>query len=281
MTDAERDAFAKLIAVCRRLRGPDGCPWDQKQTLESMTPYLTEEAAESVEAIGNLDADHTAEELGDLAFLVIFCLELSRERWGVGLAEALDRAAEKLIRRHPHVYADAKVKDGADAYRQWQEIKKAEKSHKRPAESLLGEQPQAMPALIAAYRLQEKAAAVGFDWPTADGSLAKVREETEEVAHEIGRMAPAAAPTPELSRELGDLLFAVVNLSRKLGVDPERELRGTMTRFRERFVYIEQRLAESGRTPVQSDLAEMDALWDEAKRLRRPAATSETPGGTS
>ena len=114
MTDAERDAFAKLIAVCRRLRGPDGCPWDQKQTLESMTPYLTEEAAESVEAIGNLDADHTAEELGDLAFLVIFCLELSRERWGVGLAEALDRAAEKLIRRHPHVYADAKVKDGAD-----------------------------------------------------------------------------------------------------------------------------------------------------------------------
>ena len=104
MTDAERDAFAKLLAVCRRLRGPDGCPWDRQQTLESMTPYLTEEAAESVEAIGNADADHSVEELGDLAFLVMFCLELAGERWGVGLAQAFDRAAEKLIRRHPHVY---------------------------------------------------------------------------------------------------------------------------------------------------------------------------------
>lgn len=279
MTDAERDAFARLLAVCRRLRGPDGCPWDQKQTLESMTPYLTEEAAESVEAIGNLDAEHTAEELGDLAFLVLFCLELSRERWGVGLAEAFDRAADKLIRRHPHVYGDAQVKDGADAYRQWQEIKQAEKQHKSPADSLLGEQPKAMPALVAAYRLQEKAAAVGFDWPTPDGSLAKVREETEEVAHELAGRPEGAASSPELAREMGDLLFAVVNLSRKLGIDPERELRGTMARFRERFVYIEQRLAERGRTPVQSNLEEMDALWDEAKRAARPAAASDSPGG--
>jgi MazG family protein len=280
MTDAERDAFARLVAVCRRLRGPDGCPWDQKQTLESMTPYLTEEAAESVEAIGNLDAEHTAEELGDLAFLVLFCLELSRERWGIGIAEALDRASDKLIRRHPHVYGDAQVKDGEDAYRQWQEIKKAEKKHASPTDSLLGEQPKGLPALVAAYRLQEKAAAVGFDWPTPDGSLAKVREETDEVAHELAARPAGAAPSPELAREMGDLLFAVVNLSRKLGIDPERELRGTMARFRARFVYIEQRLAELGRTPVQSSLEEMDALWDEAKRLARPAA-SDTPGGRS
>ncbi|MEQ1834605.1 MAG: nucleoside triphosphate pyrophosphohydrolase [Candidatus Eisenbacteria bacterium] len=275
MTDAERDAFAKLVAVCRRLRGPDGCPWDQKQTLESMTPYLTEEAAESVEAIGNLDADHSAEELGDLAFLVIFCLELAQERWGIGLAEALDRAAEKLIRRHPHVYGDAQVRDGEDAYRQWQEIKQAEKKHDPERRvSLLGEQPKGLPALVAAYRLQEKAAAVGFDWPTPDGSLAKVREETAEVAREIGALAPGAPASTELARELGDLLFAVTNLSRKLGVDPERELRGTMSRFRERFVYIEQRLAERGRTPVQSNLAEMDALWDEAKLRLKTAPPS-------
>ncbi len=262
MTDAERDAFAKLLAVCRRLRGPDGCPWDQKQTLESMTPYLTEEAAESVEAIGNADADHAAEELGDLAFLVMFCLELSGERWGVGLAAALDRAAEKLIRRHPHVYGDAKVADGDAAYRQWQEIKQAEKRDRTT--SLLGEQPKGMAALVAAYRLQEKAAAVGFDWPTPDGALAKVREETDEVAQAIDGHTPRA-----LARELGDLLFAVVNLSRKLGVDPERELRATMGRFRERFVHIEQRLAASGRSPTQSDLTEMDALWEEAKLLQR------------
>src|ERR1044072_80082 len=182
--DAERDAFARSLAVCLRLRGPDGCPWDRQQTLESMTPYLTEEAAESVEAIGNADADHAAEELGDLAFLVIFCLELSRERWGVGVAEAFDRAAEKLIRRHPHVYGDASVPDGESASRQGQETKQAETQGARGA--LLGEQPKGLPALVAAYRIQEKAAAVGFDWPTTEGPLAKVREETDEVAAAMG-----------------------------------------------------------------------------------------------
>ena len=265
MTERERDAFARLLEVCRRLRGPDGCPWDRKQTLETMTPYLTEEAAEAVDAIGNGDRDHAAEELGDLAFLVIFCLELTGERWGVGLADALERAAEKLIRRHPHVYGDAKVADGDAAYRQWQEIKQAEKKGAKP--SLLGEQPKGLPALTAAFRLQEKAAAVGFDWPTPEGPLAKVREETEEVARAV-----EGDTTPELAREIGDLLFAVTNLARKLGVDPERELRGTMYRFRERFVHIEQRLAESGRSPSQSDLKEMDALWEEAKQLARAAA---------
>src|ERR1044072_4183499 len=131
--DAERDAFARLLAVCRRLRGPDGCPWDRQQTLESMTPYLTEEAAESVEAIGNADADHAAEELGDLALLVIFCLEVRGARWVVGMADACARAAEKLIRRNPHVYGDASVPDGEAAYRQWQEIKQAEKQGGRGA----------------------------------------------------------------------------------------------------------------------------------------------------
>ena len=275
MTDAERDAFAGLLAVCRRLRGPDGCPWDRKQTLESMTPYLTEEAAEAVEAIGNGDKDHAAEELGDLAFLVIFCLELTGERWGVGLAESFERAAAKLIRRHPHVYGDAKVADGDAAYRQWQEIKQAEKQGAKP--SLLGEQPKGLPALTAAFRLQEKAAAVGFDWPTPEGPLAKVREETDEVAQALS--VDTGDTTPELARELGDLLFAVVNLSRKLGVDPERELRATMHRFRERFLHIERRLAEQGRTPLQSDLEEMDRYWEEAKRLARTAAADAPPAG--
>jgi MazG family protein len=264
LTDAERDAFARLLGVCRRLRGPEGCPWDREQTLESMTPYLTEEAAESVDAIARADADHAVEELGDLMFLVIFCLELTRERWDVGLAQALERASDKLIRRHPHVYGGTPVADGDAAYRQWQEIKKAEKPD-QPDASLLGEQPKGLPALVAAYRLQEKAAAVGFDWPAAEGAFEKVREETGEVE----RAMRGGETSPELARELGDLLFAVVNLSRKLGVDPERELRATMHRFRERFVHIERRLAESGRTPLQSDLQEMDRLWDEAKRIQR------------
>ena len=163
----------------------------------------------------------------------------------------------------------SKVTDGEDAYRQWQEIKKAEK--KDGTASLLGEQPKGLTALVAAYRLQEKAAAVGFDWPTPDGSLAKVREETEEVAHAM----QGGDTTPELAKEIGDLLFAVVNLARKLRVDPERELRATMHRFRQRFLHIEKRLAEQGRTPLQSDLTEMDALWEEAKRLSR--AVPEAP----
>src|ERR1044072_2398236 len=157
--DAERDAFARSLAVCLRLRGPDGCPWDRQQTLESMTPYLTEEAAESVEAIGNADADHAAEELGDLAFLAIFCLELSRERWGVGVAEAFDRAAAKLIRRHPHVYGAASVPDGESAYRQWQEIKQAEKQGARG--SLLGEEAEGPPRRRGPARFQGEGAGGG------------------------------------------------------------------------------------------------------------------------
>lgn len=273
MTDREREAFEKLLGVCRRLRGPDGCPWDREQTLETMTPYLTEEAVESVEAIASGDANHAAEELGDLGFLVIFCLELLGEQKGIGLAEAFERAVEKLIRRHPHVYGEARVSDGEAAYKQWQEIKKAEKGAAGQNASLLGDQPKGLPALVAAYRLQEKAAAVGFDWPSLDGPLGKVREETAEVEHALA----AGDTTPAVAHELGDLLFAVVNVARHLRVDPERELRAASHRFRERFLHVERRLAETGRTPSQSTLEEMDRFWDEAKRLG-PAGDAPAKG---
>jgi MazG family protein len=261
MTDRERLAFERLLDVCRKLRGPDGCPWDREQTLETMTPYLTEEAVESVEAIASGRADDAAEELGDLGFLVLFCFELLGERSGLGVAEGFERAADKLIRRHPHVYGDAVVSDGEAAYRQWQEIKKAEKPAD-PEASLLGEQPRGLPALVAAYRLQEKASAVGFDWPDVNGPLDKVREETAEIEQEM-----RGDVTPRLAHELGDLLFATVNLARHLRLDPERELRAASHRFRERFRHVERRLAESGRSPSQATLAEMDALWEEAKML--------------
>ena len=261
MNERESQAFSELVAVCRRLRGPDGCPWDQEQTLETMTPYLTEEAVESAEAIASGNPDDISEELGDVTFLAVFCLELLGERGGPGLAESLERAAAKLIRRHPHVYGDTRVKDGDAAYRQWQEIKQQEKG----SDSLLGETPRGLPALVAAYRLQEKASAVGFDWPDAEGPLAKIREETDEVER-----ASRGDATPESAREIGDLLFAVVNLARHLRIDPERELRAAGTRFRERFHHIERRLAENGRTPSESTLEEMDALWNEAKMLTRP-----------
>jgi len=274
MIEREQKAFANLVDVCRRLRGPDGCPWDRAQTLESMTPYLTEEAVESGEAIASGRTDEIAEELGDLAFLAVFCLELLGERTGVGIAEAFERAADKLIRRHPHVYGTGRVADGDAAYRQWQEIKREEKGER--AASLLGEQPKGLPALVAAYRVQEKAGAVGFDWPDPAGALAKVREETDEIEAEIG-----GNTDPRLAHEVGDLLFAMVNLARKLGVDPERELRAATHRFRDRFHHIERRLAERGTTASEASLEEMDALWEEAKGLANPRAADPSGSGTT
>ena len=261
----EQKAFSDLVAVCRKLRGPEGCPWDREQTLESMTPYLVEEAVESGEAIGSGDVDHTIEELGDLGFLALFCLELSGEKGGPGIAEGFERAAAKLIRRHPHVYGGDAIASGDAAYRQWQEIKQGEKDGRDEPVSLLGEQPKGLPALVAAYRIQEKAGAVGFDWPDLSGPLAKVHEELGELEQELGRDTD-----PALAREVGDLLFAVVNLARHLTIDPERELRAASHRFRERFVHIERRLAEQGRRPGDATLEELDALWEEAK-ARGPA----------
>jgi len=267
MTEHEQKAFAELVGVCRRLRGPDGCPWDRDQTLESMTPYLTEEAAEAGEAIGNRDADGTAEELGDLLFLSVFCLELLAERSGIGLAESMERASQKLIRRHPHVYGGAEVADGSAAYAQWQEIKQREKGS---GGSLLGEQPKGLPALVAAFRLQEKAAAVGFDWPNSAGALDKVREEFAEIEEAL-----ASRDAPAVASEVGDLLFAVVNASRHLSVDPERELRASARRFRDRFRHIELRLADQGKRPSDATLDEMDALWNEAKARAAAADRSK------
>mgnify|MGYP001116842280 CR=1 FL=1 len=270
-TERERQAFSDLVAVCRKLRSPEGCPWDREQTLESMTPYLVEEAVEAGEAIGAHDADHTVEELGDLAFLSLFCLELSGERGQPGIAEGFERVAAKLIRRHPHVYGEnAGIGDGDAAYRQWQQIKKGEKDGAEGEVSLLGEQPKGLPALVAAYRIQEKAGAVGFDWPDASGPLAKVHEEIAELEREVGDDT-----SPALAREVGDLLFAVVNLARHLTIDPERELRAASHRFRERFRHIERRLHEQGRQPSDATPAELDALWEEAKRRPPPLPAGE------
>lgn len=267
-TERERKAFSDLVAVCRRLRGPEGCPWDREQTLESMTPYLVEEAVESGEAIGSGDVDHTVEELGDLGFLALFCLELGGEKGGPGIAEGFERAAAKLIRRHPHVYGGDAVKDGGAAYRQWQEIKQGEKAGADGQASLLGEQPKGLPALVAAYRIQEKAGAVGFDWPDLSGPLEKVHEELRELEQELGRDTD-----PALAREVGDLLFAVVNLARHLTIDPERELRAASRRFRDRFQHIERALNAQGRHPGEATLEELDALWEEAKATGQPPRT--------
>src|SRR5512140_1426871 len=244
--------FLALWDVLRRLRGENGCPWDREQTLGTLTPYIIEEAYEIVDAVAADRPDDIAEELGDTLFLLVFCADVLADRSPHTLDSLCLATSEKLKRRHPHVFGDANVTTAGASQRQWQEIKQEEQQSR----SLLGKMPAGLPALTAAFRTQEKAASVGFDWPAVEPVVAKIEEELAE-AH------------AELARELGDLLFAVANLARHVKVDPERELRATVGRFRARFQHVEDRLKERGSHPTQATLAEMDALWDEAKALEQ------------
>lgn len=260
------DAFARLAAIMRRLRGEGGCPWDQVQTHASMRPYLLEEAYEVIEALdrvaaeGDTAAPELRAELGDLLFQVVFHARLAEERGAFDLAQVCDGIAEKLTRRHPHVFGDASVKDADEVRKNWEQRKLLEQKPKHPDEapSALGSVPRGLPSLLRAQRLSEKASKHGFDWPNDEGPRAKITEELEEI-----RQAPDQA---QREKEVGDLLFAVVNYARHLGVNAEDALRGASDRFQDRFRYIEEALHRQGRGLADSDLDEMDALWNEAKR---------------
>jgi MazG family protein len=247
------------------LLAPDGCPWDREQTLDTLKPFLVEETYEVLDALDHgSPADH-CEELGDLLMQVVFQAALRQGAFTID--DVVAGICEKLIRRHPHVFGDASASTPEQVLLQWEEIKKAEKAERNAkkaaaAKRVLGGVPLGLPALARAQALGTKAGRVGFDWPGPDGSLAKVREEVEEIAETITANDREAA-----HRELGDLLFATVNLARKLEVDAETALRDASARFTARFEFIEDRLAERGKTPEQSNLEEMDELWDEAKRL--------------
>jgi MazG family protein len=254
-----------LWDLCRILRGPDGCPWDREQTPATLTPYVVEETYEILESVSHEDWPATAEELGDLLFLLMFLAEMVQERGGPGLDELASATDQKLRRRHPHLFGETpEIISSSDQQRRWQHLKKAEKG----SASVLGQVPAGAPSLTAAYRTQEKASSVGFDWPTVDGVVAKIEEELSEVREAMKERAGPSREA-ELRHEVGDLLFAVANLARYLRVDPERELRATVSRFRRRFLHIEESLAASGKTPSDSTLDEMDALWNEAKALER------------
>ncbi len=258
--------FQELRDVLRRLRGPDGCPWDREQTLSTLTPYLIEEAYEILDAVAKGDADETAEELGDTLFLVISCADMLAETSPHSFDSLCRATAAKLRRRHPHVFGDATVTTAGASQRQWQEIKQEEQNSR----SLLGKMPASLPSLTAAFRTQEKAASVGFDWPAVDQVVAKVEEELAEVREELALRGTDTGPGhARLAAELGDLLFAVTNLARYVRVDPERELRATVSRFRSRFQHIEDELEKKGSHPTRATLEEMDALWDEAKSLEK------------
>ena len=268
-TEVAHDPFraqascARLLGIMDTLRNPGGCPWDREQTLRTLTPYLLEEAHEVIEAIESGDVRHHLEELGDLLFQVVFHARIAQEAGWFDFAAVCDGIADKLTRRHPHVFADASVSGSAEVKKNWERIKAEERAARGDKQrSAIGGVPPSLPALIRAERMTEKAAAVGFDWPDTAGVLAKVREELAELEHEL---AQPHADRGRVEAELGDLLFALANLGRFVKVHPEEALRGTLRRFEGRFHHIEARLAEQGRTPRDSTLPEMDALWDEAK----------------
>ena len=253
----ERWPLDPLVEVMARLRAPDGCPWDREQTHETLRRYLLEEAYEAVEAIDDGDADHLCEELGDVLLQVVFHAQIAREAGRFDMRDVVAGITEKLIRRHPHVFGDASAETAEEVTRRWDAIKRAERG-RTEAESLLSGVARSLPALSRACELQKRAAKVGFDWEDVAGPAEKVREELAEVL---------GASPQEREDEVGDLLFAAVNLARKLGVDPEVALTRASAKFERRFRYVEERLAEKGLRPTDVSLAEMDALWEKGKRV--------------
>jgi MazG family protein len=257
MPDAP-DAIAELRAVVHRLRAPGGCPWDREQTHETLIPHLLEEAYEVTEAIRNGDMPHLREELGDLLLQPVLHAEIASETGAFDLDAIARELTEKLIRRHPHVFGDATVEGSEGVLTQWDAIKREEKGTQR--ESLLHGISHGLPALIRAQKLQKKAAKVGFDWPDAAPVLDKIREEADEIVAEI-----ANGDFRAVAEEVGDLLFSVVNLARKLGVDAESALVAANTKFETRFGKLEETLAVQGKQPREASLPELDADWDQVK----------------
>jgi MazG family protein len=270
-------AIEHLLSIMERLRGPGGCPWDREQTLHSLRPYVLEETYEVLEAIDAGDVREHREELGDLLLQIVFQAQLRREEGAFDFADVADAISGKLVSRHPHVFGDVEVKDAEGVLRQWAALKREEKRKKGGGHSVLEGVPREMPALARADRLTEKASRIGFDWPDAGGARTKVDEELGELDRAI-----ASGDRPEIEHELGDALFALANLARKLSVPPEEALRGAISRFVSRFEHVERELERRGVPHGGSTLAEMDAIWDEAKSLERQAkkaAASSSPGG--
>lgn len=255
--------FEKLLDIMDRLRKPGGCPWDREQTYETLKPYLVEEAYEVIEAIDNDDPQGMAEECGDLLLQVVFISQIAREEGRFDISDVLRGIAEKLVRRHPHVFGDLEVADSGEVSRNWEQIKKQEKARAKKDLSVLSGVPRSLPGLLRAYQLQARAAKVGFDWPKGDLSpvLAKVREEIDEIQE-----AALSEERHKVGEELGDLLFALVNFTRHLDFNPEVLLQEANGKFAQRFAHIEKKVMESGREWDSYSLKELDGLWDEAKR---------------
>jgi len=259
-------AISRLIDIMARLRDPQsGCPWDLKQDFASIAPYTLEEAYEVADAIEHGDMDELRGELGDLLFQVVFHARMAEEQGAFAFDDVAQAICDKMIRRHPHVFGDAGFADEAELRQAWEAAKQVERGHQQQDDSALAGVARALPALVRADKLQKRAARVGFDWDDAGGAFDKVREEVAEV-----EQARAGADPAHLEEELGDLLFAMVNVTRLLGVDAEHALRRANQKFERRFRAMEQHLADQGQPDLsQLDLASLDAAWEAIKAEER------------
>ena len=262
------EKFDELVNVMARLRAPGGCPWDREQTYESLGQYLLEESYEAFDAIQEAnetgDTTNLREELGDVLLQVVFHSTIAAERGDFTIEEVAAGVSQKLIYRHPHVFEDKKLETADDVLNNWDELKKEEREKSGKVEkvrdSILDEVPLAFPALIEANKLTKKAAKVKFDWENAEQIFDKLDEETKEL-----KQAISENNAENISEEIGDLLFVIVNLARKLGIEPENALKKTNRKFRQRFGFIEKQLKEQNKKIEDSNLEEMDVLWNEAK----------------
>jgi tetrapyrrole methylase family protein/MazG family protein len=289
------ERFTKLVGLMATLRAVNGCPWDRKQTHESLKPYLLEETYEVLETIDQRDTAKLREELGDVLLQVIFHSQIAAEAGTFTVDDVLDTLADKLIRRHPHVFGNSdqtgSLTNGEQVLNQWEHIKRAEREAVGSAQSALEGVPKTLPALLRAYQTQARAARVGFDWPQNAAGLeqifGKVAEEVGELRDALAQAEAKPAPSQpdgqaEIESELGDILFSLVNLARFVKVNPEEALRRSTNRFTDRFHLVEAQAAENGRTLTDMTLAEMDLLWEEAKqRLAQPAENEPAQARTT
>lgn len=258
--------FARLVEIMARLRAPDGCPWDREQTFDTIKPYTLEETYEVLDAIERRDWRGLCEELGDLMLQAVFYARMAEEEGRFTISDSLDAINEKLVRRHPHVFADGDAKTPEQVLKRWDQIKAEERADRgETPKGVLDGVPRAQPALAEAAQISRKAARAGFDWENLHQVLEKVREELDEI-----EQARRASDREQIEGEIGDLLFTIVNVARFLEVDPEQALRRTNFKFRERFGFVESSLRAQGRTFEQSraehGIAEMESLWQQAKR---------------
>ena len=267
MPKSAPDEFLRLIDIMATLRSPEGCPWDREQTIDTLKPFVLEETYEVLEAIDRHDHDGLREELGDFLFEAVFLAQLEAEAGHFTIADSIRAVADKLVRRHPHVFArdagEAALDSAGQVRARWEEIKAQERGAASGAKTLLGGIPVTLPALLRAYQIGLRAASVGFDWERPGDVVTKIQEEVDELREVAGGDAPLDHERAE--EEMGDLLFAIANLSRKLGVEPETALRKANDKFSARFEAMERSVADSGRTMREMTLDELEQHWKRAK----------------